>query len=59
MLVVQFCDEEVEYEVSKWKKALIVYVLRDRPPFSIMKFFIEKKWSKFGKINLYLVKIRV
>lgn len=53
--IVQVVDEDTAEELKRWKKALIVYVLGAKSPFHIMKQFIERKWGKFGDINMYMM----
>ena len=43
MKVVRVMNEDVQDEINRWKKALVVYVLGAKPPFMVMKKFFERK----------------
>ena len=49
-------DNEVADEVSSWQKAVVAYLSGAKPPYHVMKQFFERKWGKFGIVNLCLLK---
>ena len=49
----------MERGILRWKKALIVYVLEAKPPFYVMRNFIDKKWRRCGKMKIFLLKTGV
>lgn len=55
----EIAEEEVLDDINRWKKALIVYVLGAKPPFHVMKRYVESRWSQFGSIKLFLLKTGV
>lgn len=58
-VVVKFSIDEVQDEVHMWENSVIVYVLGAKPPFVVMKAFVERKWTHLEKMELYLLKTRV
>ncbi|KAK2970043.1 hypothetical protein RJ640_014983 [Escallonia rubra] len=53
---VEYSVEEVESEVLQWENAIVTYVLGSKPPFHVMKGFLERIWRKFGAFKLSLLK---
>lgn len=51
-----YSKEDVETEMAKWKKALIVYVLGSKPLFHVMRKFFERKWGKYEGSQSFYVK---
>ncbi|KAK2993143.1 hypothetical protein RJ640_015330 [Escallonia rubra] len=53
---VEYSKEEVESETNQWQNSIIAYVLGAKPPFHVMKGFLERIWRKFGSFKLSLLK---
>ena len=45
-----FTMEEVRDELHRWERAVVVYVLGIKPPFNVMKGFIDTRWGRCGVV---------
>lgn len=52
MKCVSDSHEEVADEMQRWERAAAVYVLGAKPPSHIMQGCFERRWNKFGVVNI-------
>lgn len=57
--VIKFTKDEVASEIQRWEHSVVMYVLGTKPPFVVMKAFVEQKWRKYGRMEIYLLKTGV
>lgn len=53
-IVVQLDENEVEQEAEKWKCALIVFVIGEKPGFNYMRRYIEHYWKDIADPVIFL-----
>ncbi|KAH0724739.1 hypothetical protein KY284_000604 [Solanum tuberosum] len=53
-IVVQLDENEVEQEAEKWKCALIVFVIGEKPGFNYMRRYIEHYWKDIADSVIFL-----
>lgn len=51
--VIELDKEEIEKENSKWKQALIVYVVGDSPTIGALERFIAAAWNFVTKPKVF------